>query len=202
MDADTLARIFDPFFTTKEVGEGTGLGLAIVHGIIRAHGGSIEVESTLGAGTTFHIYLPAAKGDTGEVDAPPAEPRRGAGEAICVVDDEQLVAEATRLSLERFGYRPTVFNSPEECLKALRQEHGGCALLLSDQTMPGLTGMDLSTEVRKFAPNLPIIIMSGYFSKVSAGALEQIGRISLLAKPFTTSDLAQAVHRALHPDEI
>ena len=128
-------------------------------------------------------------------------PRRGAGEVICVVDDEQLVAQATRLSLERFGYRPAVFNSSEECLKALRQEHAGCALLLSDQTMPGMTGMELSTEVRKFAPGLPIIIMSGYFSKVSAGALEQIGRISLLAKPFTTFDLTQAVHRALHPDE-
>ena len=116
------------------------------------------------------------------------------------MDDEQLVAEATRLTLERFGYQSAVFNSSEDCLKALRQEPGGCALLLSDQTMPGMTGMELSSEVRKFAPRMPIIIMSGYFSKVSPGALEQIGRISLLAKPFTTAELTQAVHRALHPD--
>jgi PAS domain S-box-containing protein len=201
MDAETQARIFDPFFTTKQVGEGTGLGLAIVHGIVRAHGGAIEVESAIGVGTTFHIYLPAAKGESDRTETAPAAPKRGAGEIICIVDDEQLVADATRLSLERFGYQPTVFNSSDECLKALRQEPGGCALLLSDQTMPGMTGMELSTEVRKFAPNLPIVIMSGYFSKVSAGALEQIGRISLLAKPFTTTELTQAVHRALHPDE-
>jgi PAS domain S-box-containing protein len=199
MDADTKQRIFDPFFTTKAVGEGTGLGLAIVHGIVRSHGGAIEVESEPGRGTTFRIFLPSACEEVDESEAPAEPPPRGDGQVVCVVDDEQLVAQATRLTLERYGYNCVVFNSSDECLKALRREAEGCALLLSDQTMPGMTGMELSAEVRNFAPKLPIIIMSGYFSKVSAGALEQIGNISLLAKPFTAVELTRAVHAALRP---
>jgi len=199
MNPETQKRIFDPFFTTKSVGEGTGLGLAIVHGIIRAHGGAIEVSSTPGLGTTFFIYLPTAGAEQIQSAPESAPPARGAGEVICVVDDEQLVAQATRLTLDRFGYHTIVFNSSEECLRALRQEPDGCALLLSDQTMPGMTGMELSAKVRSFAPRMPILIMSGYFSKVSPGALEQIGHIALVAKPFTADEIARKVHQALHP---
>jgi PAS domain S-box-containing protein len=197
MDAETQKRIFDPFFTTKNVGEGTGLGLSIVHGIVRSHGGAIEVESSPGRGTTFRIYLPAAVDEAAPAETPAEPPPRGDGEMICVVDDEQLVAQATRLTLERFGYRTVVFRSGDECLEALRRGPEGCALLLSDQTMPGLTGMELAAKVREFAPRLPVIIMSGYFSKVSAPALEQLGRISLLAKPFVAAELARAVREAL-----
>ena len=200
MDDQTKKRIFDPFFTTKATGEGTGLGLAIVHGIVRAHSGAIEVESTPEVGTSFHLYLPVVAEESETVEAPAAPLNRGNGEVICVVDDEQLVAQATRLTLERFGYRPVVFGGADECLKALRQAPDGCSLVLSDQTMPGLTGMELAAEVRTFAPTLPIIIMSGYFSKVSPDALEKIGYISLLAKPFTAPSLTQAVHRSLYPD--
>jgi PAS domain S-box-containing protein len=197
MDAETQKRIFDPFFTTKNVGEGTGLGLSIVHGIVRSHGGAIEVESAAGRGTKFRIYLPVAADETAPLEAPSEPPPRGEGEMICVVDDEQLVAQATRLTLERFGYRTVVFSSGDECLEALRRGPEGCSLLLSDQTMPGLTGLELAAKVRSFAPKLPVIIMSGYFSKVSAPALEQIGRISLLAKPFVAAELARAVREAL-----
>ena len=196
MNADTQMRIFDPFFTTKNVGEGTGLGLAIVHGIVRAHGGAIEVHSTPGRGTIFQIYLPVAVAEW-TLPEPSAEPPpRGNGEVICIVDDEQLVLQATRLTLERFGYKTVAFTSPTECLKALRLEPDGCNVLLSDQTMPGLTGLELAAQVREFSPQLPIIIMSGYFSKVSTGALEQIGNIALLAKPFVARDVLQAVATA------
>jgi PAS domain S-box-containing protein len=200
MDVETQKRIFDPFFTTKDVGEGTGLGLSVVHGIMRAHGGAIEVTSAPGQGTTFDLYFPVAEG---EAEAP-AEPQAllpmGRGEVICVVDDEQIVAHVTRLSLERFGYRTMVFTSSEQCLEALRAEPGSCAVLLSDQTMPGLTGLELSARVRVFSPNLPIVIMSGYFSKISPRSLEDIGNINLLAKPFTMTELSRIVHRALHPE--
>ena len=196
MNAETQKRIFDPFFTTKNVGEGTGLGLAIVHGIVRAHGGAIDVQSTPGRGTIFQIYLPAAVAEWTAPEPSAEPPPRGNGEIICIVDDEQLVLQATRLTLERFGYKTVAFNSPTECLKALQQEPDGCDVLLSDQTMPGLTGLELSAAVREFSPQLPIIIMSGYFSKVSTGALEQIGNIALLAKPFVARDVLQAVAAA------
>jgi signal transduction histidine kinase/CheY-like chemotaxis protein len=200
MDTETQKRIFDPFFTTKEVGEGTGLGLSVVHGIMRAHGGTIEVTSAPGQGTTFDLYFPVAEGEAEEPAAAQALLPMGRGEVICVVDDEQIVAHVTRLSLERFGYRTMVFTSSEQCLEALRAEPGSCAVLLSDQTMPGLTGLELSARVRAFAPGLPIVIMSGYFSKISPRSLEDIGNINLLAKPFTMHELSRIIHRALHPD--
>jgi len=200
MDAETQKRIFDPFFTTKDVGEGTGLGLSVVHGIMRSHGGTIEVTSAPGQGSTFDLYFPVAEGEAEEPAAPASPMPLGRGEMICVVDDEQIVAHVTRLTLERFGYRTVIFNSPEQCYEALKGDPDGCAALLSDQTMPGMTGLELSARVRERLPNLPIIIMSGYFSKISPKALEDIGNINLLAKPFTMQELARIVHRALHPD--
>jgi PAS domain S-box-containing protein len=202
MDADTQKRIFDPFFTTKDVGEGTGLGLAVVHGIVHAHGGTIEVITAPGEGAVFNIYLPVAGVEADESAAGTAAPvQTGRGEMICVLDDEQIVAQVARLSLERYGYRTMVFNSPEACLEALRKDPEGVSVLLSDHTMPGMTGMELSTQVRTFAPRLPIVIMSGYFSKISPRALEDIGHIALLAKPFSMVELGGVVHRALHPEE-
>ncbi len=200
MDAETQRRIFDPFFTTKEVGEGTGLGLSVVHGIVRGHGGAIEVSSSPGKGTSFDIYLPLAETEAA-APAPPVAPTPGGrGEMICVVDDEQIVGQVTRLSLERLGYRTLVFNSPDRCLEALQQDAHGCVVLLTDQTMPGMTGLELSSKVRRFAPDMPIVIMSGYFSKISPAALEDLGNVALLAKPFTLAELARSVNRALHPE--
>ncbi len=202
MDEETQKRIFDPFFTTKDVGEGTGLGLSVAHGIMRAHGGVIEVNSSPGEGATFDLYFPTAAAATeGAAPAEPAVPMPlGRGETICVVDDEHMVAHVTRLSLEHFGYRAIVFNSPERCYEALREDPESCALLLSDQTMPGMTGLELSARIREFRPNLPIVIMSGYFSQISRRTLDDIGNIKLLAKPFTMPELARIVNRALHQE--
>jgi len=201
MDAETQKRIFDPFFTTKEVGEGTGLGLAVVHGIVHAHGGTIEVITAPGEGAIFNVYLPALSEEPDEPAQAPSEAvPSGRGELVCILDDEQIVAQVARLSLERYGYRTAVYNSPEACLEALKSGHPGFSLLLTDHTMPGMTGMELSTQVRTFAPSLPIVIMSGYFSRISPRALEDIGHIALLAKPFSMAELVGVVHRALHPD--
>lgn len=199
MDAGTQQRIFDPFFTTKKTGSGTGLGLAVVHGIVRSHHGAISVESQPGAGTTFLIHLPicGAIDPRGTEDDDASAPR-GAGESICVVDDETVVGRFTQLALENLGYRAVVFSSAHAALDALRGDSAGCALLLTDQTMPGMRGHELALAVRQFNPGLPIVIMSGYFSRLAPQMLAPIGRVELLGKPFTGHELAHAVHRALH----
>ncbi len=199
MDDATRSRIFDPFFTTKNSREGTGLGLAVVHGIVRSHRGAITVESTVGSGSIFHVYLPAASDDFS-----PAEPTaqlspRGDGEFVCVVDDEEVVGSCTRLVLENKGYRTVTFKSAEQCLAHLGAQPSHCAVLVTDQTMPGMQGTELAAVLRQKSPALPIVIMSGFFSKISPDDLSRLGQVELLSKPFTSDELALVVHRALHP---
>ncbi len=197
MDEATMQRIFDPFFTTKSAREGNGLGLAVVHGIVRAHRGAINVESQVGVGSSFHIYLPAAaeKRTRVEIDSSPAP--AGMGELVYVVDDEDIVLRSTMVTLERKGYRVASFGSAELCLAQLRQTNGVCQALITDQTMPGMQGTDLAAAARELIPGLPVVIMSGYFSKIPTQALDQLGQVKLLAKPFTGNELARTLHAAL-----
>jgi CheY-like chemotaxis protein len=198
MDEETRQRIFDPFFTTKETGQGTGLGLSAVHGIIEAHQGAIDVVSAPNAGTTFTIYLPAAV----EEEAPPEEApdavARGNNELIAVVDDEDMVRAFVQMALERSGYRVRAFDNAAACLETLRKRPGEYAVLLTDQTMPMMKGLELAAAVREFAPRLPVMIMSGYFSRISTDNLARIGHVSMIAKPFTNAEITQAVHRAMN----
>jgi len=199
MDEETSKRIFDPFFTTKEVGQGTGLGLSVVHGIIQAHRGNITVESAPGQGATFTLYLPEAEEDNAEAAAPDTSMPRGNGELIAVVDDEDVVRSFAQMALEKLGYRVAAFDSPHQCLEVLRRQSGDFAMLLTDQTMPVMKGIELAVEVRHVTTKLPIVIMSGYFTSVAPDKLAQLGRVSLLSKPFTNEELSRTVNRSIYP---
>ncbi len=198
MDEETSRRIFDPFFTTKEVGQGTGLGLSVVHGIIQAHQGSISVESSVNQGTTFTIYLPEVpRSEALGIDVLDDSVPRGTGQLVAMVDDEDIVRSLSEIALRKLGYRVASFDSPVNCLESLRRNPSEFSLLLTDQTMPIMKGIDLASEARLVAPLLPVVIMSGYFSRISPEKLAQIGNVSLLSKPFTNDELAIAVHNGL-----
>jgi FixJ family two-component response regulator len=157
------------------------------------------VESLPGKGATFHIYLPTANSEEPAADDSVTTGPRGGGEFVCVVDDEEVVGSCTKLVLESKGYQSLIFASAEQCLAEIGADPSRCAVLVTDQTMPGMQGTELAAAMRKFNPSLPVVIMSGYFSKISPQALDELGQVELLAKPFTTDELALAVHRALHP---
>lgn len=200
MDRATRERIFEPFFTTKAPGEGTGLGLSVVHGIVTSHGGAIDVESAPGVGTTFAVYLPA--GSATEVQRPPAPAARVYGsEHLLVVDDDLALATVTQRVLERAGYRVTMRTSGPAAL-ALLSSGAACDLLLTDETMPGLTGMQLAEAVHRLRPELPIILSTGLAEAPETAALVAVGVRETLLKPINPQDLALAVRRILHPQGV
>src|SRR5258708_1443682 len=198
ISADVLEHMFDPFFTTKEVGTGTGLGLSIVHGIVTELGGAIDVATTLGAGTTFTIYLPRA-GDAEETD-PDEEPSlpRGDGQRVLVVDDEEpLVRLATR-TLEELGYVPVGFTSSRAALAAFRADPQRFDAVVTDERMPGVSGSTLIREVRGIREAIPVVLMSGYVGDAVARQARDAGVAEVLRKPLSAHDLATSLARVLH----
>jgi hypothetical protein len=198
MDDETRARLFEPFFTTKPAGEGTGLGLATVYGIVKQSGGHILVDSSVGSGTRFSIYLPSIA----EVpDAPaesPAAPARG-GETILLVEDQEALREVTRQSLEDLGYRVLAAEDAEAGLALATEHPGEIDLLLTDVVMPGTSGPELAARIAGDWPGTRVLFMSGYTSDVLGrhGVLDP--GTQLVEKPFTQRELAHRVRAALSP---
>ena len=190
MDEATQAHLFEPFYTTKRAGEGTGLGLASVYGIVNVAGGNVEVESDLGGGSVFRVYLPAV------VDAPPSpdathpvEPaHRGGNETILLVEDEPAVRQFAQRVLQGHGYRVHAFGDPVAALEAATRDPGSYDALVTDVVMPALRGPALAERILAVRPDLPVLFMSGY----EAGELPP-GAPKPLSKPFTARDLAAAV---------
>jgi len=201
MDAATMNRIFDPYFTTKDKGEGTGLGLATVQGIVHNYGGTVIVESELGQGSTFKIFIPRALqpetiGDEEAVE----DLTRGHGERLLVVDDEASLARLYRISLERLGYRVKSFTAPGEALAAFRLAPSSFDLVVTDQTMPKITGAELSKQLLQIRPDIPIILSTGFSDFIDRETAMRTGIRAYLQKPIETQDLANIVRRLL--DEI
>jgi len=196
IEPEILKRIFEPYFTTKAAGQGSGLGLAVVHGILQSHGGAITVESKPGEGASFHAYLPCCEEKPAIPSERKAEIAKGQGN-ILLVDDEESIVGLGRRSLEKLGYSVTVETNSVRALELFAQRPDYFDLVLTDQTMPQLTGISLAQEMWKLRPGLPIIIASGYSELITSEKAASLGFKALLNKPYTISELAKAVRQSL-----
>ena len=194
MDRDTLERLFEPFFTTKDVGEGTGLGLSVVHGIVMQHGGELTVSSEPGNGATFVIYLPAADREAPEEVVGGESDFKG-DERVLMVDDEPQVASLGERTLERLGYQVTVMSDSTEALETFRAAPDSFDVVISDQTMPHMTGVQLGRELRRIRSDVPVVLVTGDTGQALAEQLEDLGRCEFVSKPFGLNDLGAAIRR-------
>ncbi len=198
-----IDRIFDPYFTSKEKGEGTGLGLAVVHGIVSSHGGAISVESKIGEGTTFHVLFPERSPDTpSEERARPIAPDTFTGhERILFIDDEPALVEIGQEILTTLGYRVETTTSSIEAIERFKAAPDQFDLIISDLTMPNMTGEVLAREAMRIRPDIPVILFTGYSDIVSRESFLSLGIKDCLMKPLTRKDLAESIRRVLdeHP---
>jgi PAS domain S-box-containing protein len=197
MDSTTLQRLFEPFFTTKEVGKGTGLGLSLVYGIVMDSAGAIEVTSTQGKGSCFAIYLPQVESPvvTGDDAEPPVV--RGKGERVLVVDDEEALMALTSETLKRLGYEPSAFPDGAKALAEFESRPERFDVVVTDEVMPGLTGTDLASSLRRRRRDLPIVLVSGYIGPMMSERALAAGVDAILKKPVQSRELAAALARVL-----
>jgi CheY-like chemotaxis protein len=196
MDDKTLERIFDPFFTTKEMGRGTGLGLATVYGIIKGHGGMINVDSELGHGTTFTIYLPASEKEVVKEIPSTGKIARGA-ETILLVDDEKMVLEVSRELLESMGYVVYAAGSGQEAIAAYMEKRNKIDLVILDMVMPGISGGETFDHLREINSEVKVLLSSGYSLNGQAQTIMDRGCKGFLQKPFQLSVLSTKVREIL-----
>jgi PAS domain S-box-containing protein len=190
-------RIFDPFFTTKDVGEGTGLGLSLVHGIVTDLGGAIDVRTCAGNGTSFAIWLPIAAEEAKPAVETVRELPVGHGETVMIVDDEPMLVALAEEMLAELGYEPVGFVSSQAALEAFRAEPQRFDLVLTDEAMPDLVGIELAREIRRIRSDVPIILMSGHGGIPLANRAADIGVNEVLHKPLQRGDLAESFARQL-----
>jgi len=201
MEQRMIDRIFDPYFTTKEKGKGTGLGLAVIHGIVKEYAGHISVYSEPGKGTEFKIYLPviqarkeAAKN---EIDLPIQK----GNESVLLVDDQDAVVQMERKMLERLGYKVTIRNSSIDALEAFRANPDNFDLVITDMTMPNMTGDKLAAELIKIRPDISIILCTGFSEIMSEEKAVFLGIKGFLMKPVVMKDLSQKIREVLDNED-
>jgi CheY-like chemotaxis protein len=195
---DVLDNIFEPYFTTKEKGKGTGLGLAVAYGIVTEHGGDIEVFSKPGEGTTFNVYLPRIQRDDEQKQLESLEPALRKGhERILLVDDEEPIVRLGRQMLERLGYEVSHDTSSLNALNTFTLNPDAFDLVITDMTMPNMTGDQLAEALISIRPDIPVIICTGFSEKMDKARAMSIGIGGFLMKPVLLSDLARVVRNVL-----
>jgi PAS domain S-box-containing protein len=196
MDPEVRDRAFDPFFTTKKPGEGTGMGLAVVHGIVKSHEGALTLESDMGKGTTVHVFLPWAQG-VEPWEPVPSGPIPTGKERILLVDDEEMQVQTLQHMLERLGYQVIAKTRAPEALETFKTQPEAFDLVITDQTMSGMTGADLAREVLQIRPDMPVILYTGYSETFDEEQARSIGIRDFALKPLTVRDMAERIRRAL-----
>ena len=198
MEKSLTDKIFDPFFTTKEIGKGTGMGLSVVHGIVSGMNGTIKINSELGKGTQFHVYLPLAEAvKEQQVTKVAAASILGGTEHILLVDDEKAILTMEKRLLERLGYHVTSRSSSLEALEAFRATTGKFDLVITDMAMPNMPGDKLAGELTKIRPDIPVLLCTGFSETMSEEKAESLGINGFLLKPIIMKDLAQKVREVL-----
>ncbi len=201
IEACIIERIFDPYFTTKDVGKGTGMGLSVVHGIVKSCGGAIKAFSKPGHYTEFHLYLPVVDTATDREPAPPEQPHLPHGhEHILLVDDEAMLVDMMQQVLEQLGYRVSVHTDSRAALDAFVAQPRIYDLLITDMTMPGMNGTDLTKAVRAVRTDLPVILCTGFNEQVSEKSARAMGIQALVMKPVSMQQLAETIRSVLIPE--
>jgi CheY-like chemotaxis protein len=196
MSKEVQDRVFEPFFTTKGVGEGTGLGLSVVHGIVRSHKGAITVYSEAGVGSSFCVYLPLI-GDQAPAEISVTTPPPHGRGCVLFVDDEAALVDLGQKMLEYLGYEVIAQTSSRDAFELFQAQPDRFDLIITDYTMPHLTGMQLVKSIKELRADLPIIVCTGFSEAITSETIKAWGISDYLMKPLVLQDLAEAVHRLL-----
>ncbi len=195
--AENLEKIFEPYFTTKGKGEGTGLGLAVVHGIVKDHGGDVKVYSEPGRGTLFSVYLPLMDSPADAIPFMEEASLPGAGERILFVDDEEILASLGKEQLEDLGYRVVAETDPVHAIEVFRRDPDAFDLVITDKTMPRMTGFDVARELRAIRADIPVILCSGFQGQTDLEEQAALGIRFFMIKPLRIQVLAEAIRNVL-----
>lgn len=197
---NVIGKIFDPYFTTKETGKGTGMGLAIAHGIVSEYGGTITVESEIGKGSTFHIYFPVIH-DEALQEKRDAEDIPKGNERILLIDDEEILVQMGKDLLERLGYQVTARTRSLEALELFQHNPNGFDMVITDQTMPDMTGGELASQMMQIRPDIPIILCTGYSNLIDEESAKAMGIKAFALKPLTAKVLATLIRNVFDGED-
>ncbi|MDM8523518.1 response regulator [Desulfococcaceae bacterium HSG8] len=201
MSKEVMEKIFDPYFTTKGIGEGTGLGLSVVHGIIRNHSGHITVESEVGKGTTFRILFPVAIGTASVPKFISDDPDpKGRNENVLLVDDEDQIVDVEKQILEQLGYNVTARTNSKKALEVFRERPEKFDIVITDVTMPNMTGIELSREIMRIRPDIPIVLCTGFTELITEDKAKALGIREYVMKPMLKSEIARTIRQVLDGD--
>ena len=194
---EMLHKVFDPYFTTKEKNKGTGLGLSIVQGIVKSYGGAVRIYSEPGKGTEVHVYLPIVQTESEIHKSPDNESVPGGKEKILVVDDEDAIVQMEKNMLERLGYQVTPCTDSRMALETFKADPTGFDLIITDLTMPSLTGTMLATELRNIRPDIPILICTGFSDQISQHNCDTLGIQGVIMKPIMKREITGMIRKIL-----